>query len=211
MRVMNEAKHTKEPWQIYCYDRQQIITAPESGRYKDVICDLSQSDFYASQAVENARRIVACVNACRGMPTKELEDIGLVGAVGTVIADLERQLDYASQQLRGRLLDKTIDDDKITSLERQLSEAQKQRDDNFNNAISHFNSAKAWRESSDKFEQQNAELREAWMNYNKIDSSYTYSLEEGGDCEYTKEEHRQAWIKLNDLFKSNKANSGAEG
>ena len=55
------------------------------------------------------------------------------------------------------------------------------------------------------------ELVEAWENYNKIDAAYTYSLEEGGDCEYTKREHSEAWKKLNDLFKRDNALQGREG
>jgi hypothetical protein len=45
-------------------------------------------------------------------------------------------------------------------------------------------------------QQREAELREAWENYNKIDAAYTYSIEEGGYCEYTKQDHREAWAKL---------------
>jgi len=39
------------------------------------------------------RRIVACVNACRGLPTDELEQKGLVAAVGNQLLELERQRD----------------------------------------------------------------------------------------------------------------------
>lgn len=37
------------------------------------------------------RRIVACVNACRGLPTDELEQKGLVAAVGTQLLDADQQ------------------------------------------------------------------------------------------------------------------------
>ena len=40
-----------------------------------------------------ARRIVACLNACRGLPTDELEKSGLVSAVGTEIIELAKQRD----------------------------------------------------------------------------------------------------------------------
>ncbi|MFB0774276.1 MULTISPECIES: hypothetical protein [Aeromonas] len=39
------------------------------------------------------RRIVACVNACRGLPTDELEQKGLVAAIGTQLLDVEQQRD----------------------------------------------------------------------------------------------------------------------
>lgn len=38
----------------------------------------------------NARRIAACVNACRGLPTDELEQKGLVAAVGSELLELDK-------------------------------------------------------------------------------------------------------------------------
>lgn len=45
------------------------------------------------ECAETARRIVACVNACRGLSTDELEQHGLVSAVGSELAELVRQRD----------------------------------------------------------------------------------------------------------------------
>lgn len=55
----------------------------------------SKPDFYiANNGFEDkARRVVACLNACRGLPTNELETIGLVGAVGTELIELQKQRD----------------------------------------------------------------------------------------------------------------------
>lgn len=39
------------------------------------------------------RRIVACVNACRGLPTVELEQKGLVAAVGSELLVLDQHLE----------------------------------------------------------------------------------------------------------------------
>jgi len=38
-----------------------------------------------------AERIVACVNACKGLDTKELNEKGLVCAVGYELSELEKQ------------------------------------------------------------------------------------------------------------------------
>ncbi|WP_279501635.1 hypothetical protein [Aeromonas veronii] len=45
------------------------------------------------------RRIVACVNACRGLPTDELEQKGLVAAVGTQLLEADRQRDELLEAL----------------------------------------------------------------------------------------------------------------
>lgn len=42
---------------------------------------------------DDARRIVACVNACRGLPTDELEQKGLVAAVGTQLLEADQLRD----------------------------------------------------------------------------------------------------------------------
>ncbi|WP_111873671.1 hypothetical protein [Aeromonas bivalvium] len=46
-----------------------------------------------SVTAANARRLVACWNACHGLPTDELEQKGLVAAVGNQLLDLERERD----------------------------------------------------------------------------------------------------------------------
>lgn len=47
----------------------------------------------SNEAMANSRRIVACVNACRGLSTDELELRGLVSAVGTELMALDKQRD----------------------------------------------------------------------------------------------------------------------
>ena len=87
------SNHTPEPWRV--------------GRPGTVVSDTPVPGMGGSDAVEyygghligesiieaNARRIVACVNACRGLSTGELEQHGLVSAVGTELAALEDQRD----------------------------------------------------------------------------------------------------------------------
>ncbi len=41
----------------------------------------------------NARRIVACVNACKGLSTDDLEKNGLVGAVGNQLIESDKERD----------------------------------------------------------------------------------------------------------------------
>lgn len=82
------SKHTKEPW----------ILAPQSEPYEDLkivsghraVCKLWLDDApvrdYNETQEANARRIVACVNACAGLPSESLDlitstTIGMVGYV----------------------------------------------------------------------------------------------------------------------------------
>ena len=66
---MNEDKHTPEPWAYYD-DRKS------TGRIEIVGLGKTVSRIYLSvpdEDVANARHIVACVNACAGLTTAELE------------------------------------------------------------------------------------------------------------------------------------------
>ena len=87
------SKHTPEPWVIWnggdgimMYGARE----PKRGGVALMCCNELVS---GRTAIANARRIVACVNACRGLPTDELEQKGLVAAVGTQLLDVERQRD----------------------------------------------------------------------------------------------------------------------
>ena len=87
------SNHTPEPWRV--------------GRPGTVVSDTPVPGMGGSDAVEyygghligesiieaNARRIVACVNACRGIGTDELEQHGLVSAVGYELMELTKQRD----------------------------------------------------------------------------------------------------------------------
>lgn len=84
-------EHTKEPW----WNHGVIIKA---------------NDNIPAQATseEDARRIVACVNACAGIPTEQLES-GEVRSVRDELADiatLEKQRDelLAALKLAGRII-----------------------------------------------------------------------------------------------------------
>lgn len=64
------ADHTKEPW--LC-DKRTVYALNKNGFdiFSAVVQDCRTSN---SEMEENARRIVACVNACEGISTENLED-----------------------------------------------------------------------------------------------------------------------------------------
>lgn len=80
-RENSEMEHTKEPWAIDPDDRpgmewnNQIIPASNPNR---AICFMSHDGTDENiECQANARRIVACVNACAGLPTADLERMSL--------------------------------------------------------------------------------------------------------------------------------------
>lgn len=85
---MSNEKHTQEPWRAN--DAQADIDGPNGEPVAVCYCNDESGD----DAKENARRIVACVNACAGIDTELLEIIAdndktLAG----VITELEKQRD----------------------------------------------------------------------------------------------------------------------
>lgn len=86
---MNENKHTPEPWSV----------DPDSTDYYASILDADGADtillgdyvdWWMTKA--NARRIVACVNACAGIETGHLEKYGLPDFAQKIF-DLREQRD----------------------------------------------------------------------------------------------------------------------
>jgi hypothetical protein len=90
------SKYGKEPWNAVEVNRDEDeliqIRSSNGGVIARLWIDVDDREFSDEQR-ENASRIVACVNACRGLPTDELEQKGLVAAVGTQLLDLESQRD----------------------------------------------------------------------------------------------------------------------
>ena len=122
-------KHTPEPWQLLpeeC-DRPYIrIRGTVLGcRYKiaNVITPFYEGAHHreAEETRANARRIVACVNACRGLPTDELERKGLVAAVGTELLAADERAECQEREVR-RLASVAA------NAKNQLSDALNQRD-----------------------------------------------------------------------------------
>lgn len=76
-------KHTKEPW---------LTEQLENANGWWVLCDSEGVEIGSCDGgyeEDDAKRIIACVNACRGLDTKELEENGLVSAVGSELLRLE--------------------------------------------------------------------------------------------------------------------------
>lgn len=67
------SEHTKEPWhlgEIRSIRGRIYTTMPDGDEY--VLADTNWN--FPDDAKANARRIVACVNACEGISTEELEN-----------------------------------------------------------------------------------------------------------------------------------------
>jgi hypothetical protein len=65
-------EHTKEPWFVEGSDVAAMVD-----QYPTVIADcLNHANAERFNAEANARRIVACVNACAGIPTELIEEGG---------------------------------------------------------------------------------------------------------------------------------------
>lgn len=89
-------QHANEPWSAVevTKDEDQLIKirASNGANIARLWIDVDDKHFSDEQR-ENARRIVACVNACRGLPTDELEQKGLVAAVGTQLLEADQLRD----------------------------------------------------------------------------------------------------------------------
>ena len=72
---MSENKHTAEPWAV---KGAAIRTADGIGIDVIATMQVSNQPFWD----EDARRIVACVNACRGIPDDVLQVVGAFGGFG---------------------------------------------------------------------------------------------------------------------------------
>ena len=59
------SEHTKEPWFFSEWSDELVPIRTKSGR---IVCDVGYADTDQIN-IFNARRIVACVNACAGIPT----------------------------------------------------------------------------------------------------------------------------------------------
>ena len=76
-------EHTKEPWVFG--SRGQIIGSAGRG---DTVCIMIDEEIIEA----NSRRIVACVNACAGLSTEDLES-GCLDVMGKYAMQLEKQRD----------------------------------------------------------------------------------------------------------------------
>jgi small-conductance mechanosensitive channel len=91
--------HTKEPWQVNFADPTQICDCDCENRGCAPIAVMADGD---DDAEDNARRIVACVNACEGIETLQLEILDVKTTLDGADA-LIKQRDQIKQQ-RDKLL-----------------------------------------------------------------------------------------------------------
>ena len=80
-------KHTKEPWRVHLLDRRTMIASDAENGY------LAETRHIHSGDIEeiNAKRIVACVNACAGITNEALENGIVLDSVKLHEAILEQQ------------------------------------------------------------------------------------------------------------------------
>ncbi|WP_323950290.1 hypothetical protein [Aeromonas veronii] len=118
-------QHTNEPWNAVEVDNDSEafvkVCHKNGGTIAKLWIDVDDSGFSDEQR-ENARRIVACVNACRGLPTDELEQKGLVAAVGTQLLAADDRAEGQEREIR-KLARTTAD------AENKLADALNQRDE----------------------------------------------------------------------------------
>ncbi len=74
---MSEAKHTSEPWELHPDYPNQVRRPPSNDAYglSACIADCSSGIWPDSKTVANAARIVACVNACKGINPEAVPDL----------------------------------------------------------------------------------------------------------------------------------------
>jgi len=100
------SEHTPEPWRIG--DSKEPIWAWRGqilGKHEDgtdfILGSMNQN--YEERAIADARRIVACINACRGIETPELENGTLFKPrLARIKADMLAQSDELAAVLRER-------------------------------------------------------------------------------------------------------------
>ena len=88
-------KHTTEPWMAWKDGSDRDLFGPATN-YTAGQC-FHTPDIDACEA--NARRIVACVNACAGVTTEELEQGGFVTGLIERLEEKERQRDALQEEL----------------------------------------------------------------------------------------------------------------
>jgi len=89
---MNENKHTPEPWRVEIGEQpESIALLCTSGlAHFEIVSDSQLGDIHA-----DARRIVACVNACAGMTTEQLDNICMIS--GSILGRFGELMYYLGQ------------------------------------------------------------------------------------------------------------------
>ncbi|HYD33091.1 MAG TPA: hypothetical protein VEA39_00855 [Methylophilaceae bacterium] len=95
---MSEQKHTQEPWIVTGSERVKYVEARVGGGMLQEIASCMIVEHGNHEA--NARRIVACVNACAGIGTLELERVRIVELPNPPYHELKQQRDELLNMLK---------------------------------------------------------------------------------------------------------------
>lgn len=101
-------KHTPEPWEYSCgaifQERGSVSIAKTHGAelFQGAMTD---RDAISERIKEDARRIVACVNACAGMETEILENMTILGNTLLDRLDLRKRREAELKSQRDEMLE----------------------------------------------------------------------------------------------------------
>lgn len=109
---MAKQSHTQEPWLVGNFSQNKPIAIYDENR--DVISSLVRDGLVLKneKQLANAKRIVACVNACVGIPNDELIEIAAEGGMLTPrqqIADIAIERDELLAALKSAVKSGIID------------------------------------------------------------------------------------------------------
>lgn len=109
--------HTAEPW---CFDKNNSVNGVShymvgvEGTIKAVALTGKVGAGDDEESISNARRIVACVNACAGMTTESLDKLSAVVVSGEPINEMFCQIEKQRDELLAAL--KGLTDGKCVAL-----------------------------------------------------------------------------------------------
>ncbi|NJI86911.1 hypothetical protein [Shewanella sp. Iso12] len=99
--IKNFEEHTESPWVVNKThparsNDAEVIIEQKGGSAPIAICPY----IHGGQQKANARRIVVCVNICRGYSTDELEQEGIVALVGEELLKQDRLIQSIRERVR---------------------------------------------------------------------------------------------------------------
>jgi len=101
------SEHTKEPWASYVaeFDGVECVAVAKDckiyGETSAAICVITETSKMNQEDIANARRIVACVNACAGISTEELER-GVIKESMDMVDRLSREITALATDCAGQ-------------------------------------------------------------------------------------------------------------
>ena len=80
------SEHSPEPWTGTAHNVDHVSLHDAEGRYITKSTHYKDSEPFGSVSFPDAQRIVACVNACKGIPTEAL-DAGVIARLLGIASD----------------------------------------------------------------------------------------------------------------------------